>query len=63
MPVLEVTGAYNGRYEVREHRADGSLLIAPDTSITALRARHQSRAATPDEVTDLVGELPADSQP
>ncbi len=64
MPILEVTTCdYSGRYEVREQRADGSLVIAPDTSIAAMRARRGSRAATPEEIRALVGDLPVDAKP
>jgi len=50
-PILEVTtGDYSGRYEVRERRPDGTLVIAPATSIAAMRARRGSRAATPEEI-------------
>ena len=62
MQLVELTGAINGRYEVREERTDGTLVIAPDTSIDAIRARHGSRPATRKEIDDLFGELPTDGE-
>ncbi len=44
MPVLEVSGARHGRYEIREERDDGTLVIAPDTSIVAI---HEELGTTP----------------
>jgi hypothetical protein len=50
------------RHEVREEGIDGTLVIAPDTSIDAIRAPHGSRPATREEVDDLFGELPVDGE-
>jgi len=62
MPILEVTGAYNGRYEVREQHDDGTLLIAPDTSLEAIMRRLDSRPATAEEFQAALGDLPTDGE-
>jgi hypothetical protein len=46
---VQVTGAVQGRYVIREHRADGELVIAPDTSWQAISDRAGGRELTPEE--------------
>jgi hypothetical protein len=62
LQVIEVSGSLSGRYQVREERADGSLVIVPDTSIQAIRERHGSRQASAQEIEDFVGQLPTDDE-
>ncbi len=61
MPVLEVTGAYNGRYQVREARDDGTLVIAPEVTETAMLNRlGPTQPLTPEEFQTRFGHLPTD---
>ncbi len=43
---IKVSGDRSGDYVVVEERPDGSLVVAPDTSIAAIRQRHNLRPAT-----------------
>jgi hypothetical protein len=51
-----------GDYIVAERHADGSLLLAPDTSIEAIRRRSGTRAMTPDEFKEHFGHLRSDGE-
>ena len=57
-PIVEVTGAVNGRYEVLEQAEDGTLVLGPDTSLQAIMRRHNSRPATAEEFQAAFGDLP-----
>ncbi len=62
MPILEVTGAYNGRYRLLEDRGDGTLVIEADTSLDAILERQGARRATADEFAEYLGQLPTDGE-
>ena len=51
-----------GDYVVAERHADGSVLLAPDTSIEAIRKRSGTRAMTPGEFEGHFGHLPSDGE-
>jgi len=51
-----------GDYIVAERHADGSLLLAPDTSIVAIRKRSGTRAMTPEEFEEHLGQIPSDDE-
>jgi len=51
-----------GDYIVAERHADGSLLLAPDTSIDAIRKRSGTRAMTPAEFKEHFAHLPSDGE-
>lgn len=57
-PIVEVSGAVSGRYELREQREDGTILLGPDTSAQAILRRAGSRPATPEEFEQAFGDLP-----
>jgi len=46
---ITVAGADPGDYVVLEHREDGSMVIAPDTSAAAILRRLSARPATLEE--------------
>lgn len=51
-----------GEYIVAERHPDGSVLLAPDTSIDAIRKRAGTRPMTDDELTQHFGDLPTDTE-
>ncbi len=51
-----------GDYIVAERNADGSVLLAPDTSIEAIRARAGTRPMSPEEFQKHFGHLPSDGE-
>ena len=51
-----------GDYIVAERHADGSVLLAPDTSIEAIRKRSGTRAMRPEEFERHFGHLPSDGE-
>jgi hypothetical protein len=51
-----------GDYIVVEHNPDGSLVLAPDTSIEAIRRRTGTRPMTPEEFEERFGHLPSDGE-
>ena len=62
MPHVKLTGDRNGEYVVVEERPDGSLLVAPDTSVDAIRQRLDTRPMTPEEFQEHFGDLPRDGE-
>ena len=46
---MTLSGDVSGEYVVVERRDDGSLVVAPDTSMEAIRRRHNATRATLDE--------------
>ena len=63
--VLHVTlsGDRAGDYVVLEERDDGSLLLGPDTSVEAMRRRHDLTPATLEEFVAEYGPiLPSDGE-
>ncbi|HEY7962301.1 MAG TPA: hypothetical protein VID29_10290 [Solirubrobacteraceae bacterium] len=46
---VTLSGDIAGEYVVIERRPDGELMLAPDTSIAAIRKRLGTRAMTPEE--------------
>jgi hypothetical protein len=46
---VTVSGDRSGDYVVVEEREDGSLLLQPDTSMEAIRRRHNATPATLEE--------------
>jgi hypothetical protein len=59
---IRLTGDRSGEYLVIEERTDGSLVVAPDTSIEAIRKRAGTRAMTPEEFGEHFGDLPSDDE-
>ena len=60
---ITLTGDRSGEYVVVEERPDGSLVVAPDTSMPAIRDRHNLNAATLEEFEAEYGPvLPADGE-
>ncbi|MCL2395629.1 MAG: hypothetical protein FWC87_13205 [Acidimicrobiaceae bacterium] len=55
---VEVTGALSGRYELLEEREDGTVVLAPDTSIAAIRQRLGTEPVSDEEFDELFGDLP-----
>ena len=51
-----------GDYIVAERHPDGSVLLAPDTSIAAIRRRTGTRPMTPEEFEQHFGHLPSDDE-
>ncbi len=51
-----------GDYIVAERNPDGSLLLAPDTSIVAIRKRAGTRPMSPEEFERHFGHLPRDCE-
>jgi hypothetical protein len=45
-----------------ERRADGSVLLAPNTSIEAIRKRLGTEPITPEEFEKQFGHLPSDDE-
>jgi hypothetical protein len=46
---IQLTGAVEGRYVIRDRRPDGELVIAPDTSWEAISERAGGRELTAEE--------------
>jgi hypothetical protein len=57
-PIVEVTGAVTGRYELLEQAEDGTIVLGPDTSAEAIMRRQTSRPATDEEFEAAFGDLP-----
>ncbi len=51
---VQLTGAVSGRYVIREQRPGGELVLAPDTSIEAIRERAGTRAMTDSEWAEFM---------
>jgi hypothetical protein len=54
---VTVEGDVSGEYIVVEKREDGSLLLQPDTSMEAIRRRHNATPATLEEFEAEYGPL------
>jgi hypothetical protein len=54
---VTVEGDVSGEYIVVEEREDGSLLLQPDTSMEAIRRRHNATSATLEEFEAEYGPL------
>jgi len=48
-----------GDYIVAERHPDGSVVLAPDTSIDAIRTRLGTKPMTPEEFKEHFGDLPS----
>jgi hypothetical protein len=64
---VQLTGAVEGRYVIRDRRPDGELVIAPDTSWEAISERARGRELTPEEWDEFLREhgsemLPPDGE-
>jgi hypothetical protein len=64
---VQLSGAVEGRYVIRDRRADGELVIVPDTSIEAIRDELGVRPLTTEEWDEVLEEhgpdmLPPDSE-
>jgi hypothetical protein len=59
-PIVELTGAITGRYELQEQAEDGTVVLAPDTSAMAIMARLASEPASSEEFEAALGDLPTD---
>jgi len=60
---ITLTGDRSGDYVVVEERPDGSLVVAPDTSVEAIRRRHDLKGATLEEFESEYGPvLPPDGE-
>jgi hypothetical protein len=57
-PIVEVTGAVTGRYELLEQSEDGTIMLGPDPSAEAILRRQNSRPATAEEFEAAFGDLP-----
>lgn len=62
MPHITVSGDRSGEYVIVEEREDGSLVVAPDTSVDAIRGRAGTRPMTSEEFEDHFGDLPSDGE-
>lgn len=51
-----------GDYIVVEREPDGSVLLAPDTSMEAIRRRSGTRPMSPEEFEEHFGHLPSDRE-
>ena len=51
-----------GDYIVAERNPDGTLLLAPDTSVVAMQERIGGRPMTPEEFERHFGHLPRDGE-
>jgi hypothetical protein len=58
LPIVDVTGAVNGRYEVLEQGEDGTIVLGPDTSADAIMRRLGSTPMTEQEFERAFGDLP-----
>jgi hypothetical protein len=59
---ITLSGDRSGHYVLVEERSDGSLVVAPDTSIEAIRRRMGTRPMTAEEFEGHFGELPRDGE-
>ncbi len=64
---VTLSGDIAGEYVVEDRRPDGRLVLVPDTSATAIRARGGSRRLTAPEWQDFLAEhgphmLPPDDE-
>ena len=64
---VQLTGAVEDRYVIRDRRPDGELVIAPDTSWEAISERAGGRELTAEEWDEFTREhgfemLPADGE-
>jgi hypothetical protein len=64
---VTLSGDRAGEYLIEEERPDGALVLVPDTSIEAIRARGGSRPLTKREWQDFLAEygphmLPPDGE-
>jgi hypothetical protein len=59
---VTLTGDRSGEYVLIEERTDGSLVVAPDTSIEAIRKRAGTRPMTTQEFEEHFGGLPSDGE-
>jgi len=64
---VTLSGDIAGEYVVEDRQPDGRLVLVPDTSIEAIRARGGSRPFTPQEWEDFLVEygphmLPPDGE-
>ena len=62
MAHITLSGDRSGDYVLVEERSDGSLVVAPDTSIEAIRKRVGTRPMTAGEFEEHFGELPRDGE-
>ena len=56
-PHVTLSGDRAGEYIIEEERADGALVLVPDTSISAIRRRHDLTPATLEEFEQEHGRL------
>ena len=56
---VTLNGAMSGDYVIVEKREDGSLVLQPDTSMEAIRRRHNATPATLEEFEAEYGPLQA----
>jgi len=64
---VTLTGGRAGRFVIEEERADGRLVLAPDTSAAAIRERGGSKRLTPQQWENFLTEhgphmLPPDGE-
>ncbi len=62
MKVTLTEPGLEGEYIVAERNPDGSVLLAPDTSIEAMQRRVGGRAMTSEEFEHHFGDLPTDGE-
>jgi hypothetical protein len=62
MKVTLTEPGLEGDYIVEERHEDGSLLLAPDTSIEAIRKRLGTRPMSSEEFEEHFGHLPSDGE-
>lgn len=62
MPHITLSGDRSGEYVIVEERDDGSLVVAPDTSVEAIRKRAGTRPMTAEEFEEHFGDLPSDGE-
>lgn len=51
-----------GSYVVAERQGDGTLVLAPDTSIEAIRSRQGTEVMSPEDFEAHFGDLPRDGE-
>jgi len=62
VPRITLSGDRSGEYVIVEEREDGSLVVAPDTSVEAIRRRAGTRRMTSHEFEEHFGDLPSDGE-
>lgn len=62
MKVTLTEPGLEGEYIVAERNPDGSVLLAPDTSIEGIRKRLGTRPMSPEEFEKHFGHLPSDGE-